>query len=195
MSNSYQKRRSFIPCRDIVHPVFTCKGKPIATRTTPIKVSPNKNNQKESNELSKNKDFSYFGVRKIWCCSDLTNSQYIGDHFYPHMDDIIRYFEYKKRIQKVTYQYKLIIHQVPNISPSIPSVVSHQQLFHSVSLKDRKQHAPQKNVTMTMDILITPHISTIKYTKKPYNTMRTQTNRKCDIVFLGLQWTRTSTAF
>ena len=53
--------------------------------------------------------------------------------------------------------------QVPNISPRLPSVVSQKQDVHSVSLKDRKQHAPQNHATTTMSMIIIPNISSIYY--------------------------------
>ena len=58
--------------------------------------------------------------------------------------------------QKVTYQSNLIIHQVPNLIPSLPSVMSQQQVFHSVIMKDRKQHAPKNCSNIAMYMLIKP---------------------------------------
>ena len=58
------------------------------------------------------------------------------------------------------------MHQVTNLSPSLTSVVSQQQVIHSVSTKNRKQHAPQNHATMTMTMLITPNSSSMNYMQK-----------------------------
>ena len=52
MSNLDQTWRNFIPCRDIIHPGFPNKGKPITPITIPSNGSPKRKNQKESNKLS-----------------------------------------------------------------------------------------------------------------------------------------------
>ena len=53
--------------------------------------------------------------------------------------------------------------QVSKIIPSPPLVVSQQQVVHVVSLKDRKQYAPQNHATVNMEMFITPKSSSIKY--------------------------------
>ena len=71
----------------------------------------------------------------------------------------------RKNWQKVTYQSNLIIRRASNLSPSLPSVVSQQQVVHIVSMKDRKHNAPQNNSTMTTAMLITPKSSSINHTR------------------------------
>ena len=61
----------------------------------------------------------------------------------------------RKAFNKVTYQSNLIMHQIPNIRPSLTSVVYQQQVVHSVNKKDRKQQDPQNLATMTIDMLTT----------------------------------------
>ena len=50
-SKWYQQWMTFIPCRDIIHPQFPHKGKPILPITSSRKVPPKKKNKKESNKL------------------------------------------------------------------------------------------------------------------------------------------------
>ena len=71
----------------------------------------------------------------------------------------------RKELYKVTYQSSLIMNQIRNLSPSIPSVVSQQLVVHSVRMKDSKYHAPLNHATMTMAMLITPKTSGINYTQ------------------------------
>ena len=69
-------------------------------------------------------------------------------------------------MQKVIYQSKLIMNELPNLTPSPPSGVSQQKIVHNKSMKDRKHHAPKNHATTTISILSTPQSLSINYTQK-----------------------------
>ena len=82
------------------------------------------------------------------------------------MADIIIYYNYllyKTIIVGIKISIK--INDAPSTRYHPKSALScfFQNFIHGVSAKDRKHHAPQNCANITMTILVTPNISSIKY--------------------------------
>ena len=101
------------------------------------------------------KQLSYFGVRKADVLVNSTTAQ---------LQEIILLFRWmiqlstksiRKSLKKLSYKSNLTIHQVPNITPSLLSVVlstaSHAQCMY----KNGKYHSHKTHVTKSLRLLIT----------------------------------------